>query len=251
VLLDGLVHAIRTLTVIPVPGPEGAGSKERALPWFVVVGIVLGGCQFFTGWLFGLDSMSNIRIFAGLFIVIFNYGISGGLHLDGLADFADAFGTRHDKDKTLAILKDPHAGTFGVAAVTVAILWRTIVYHLLLVQHQFWIVVFGIGISRLVQAILVGFLPYARGQEGKAHGYRASGIIRIVIIAELTICLSALWNYTTAAVTLVAITSSFLVVVWIIWAAVKRIGGITGDCIGAASEGFELVFFTTVIVCQG
>jgi adenosylcobinamide-GDP ribazoletransferase len=164
VILEGLVHAMRTLTVIPVPGTEGAGSKQRALPWFAVVGTILGGSQFVVAWLFGGDSLSSIRLFAGLLITILNYGISGGLHLDGFADFADAFGTRHNKDKTLAILKDPHVGIFGVAAVTVAILWRTIAYHLLLVQNQFWIVVFGIGVSRLVQAILVGFLPYVRGQ---------------------------------------------------------------------------------------
>ncbi len=246
-IFSGLIHAIRTLTILPVPGSDDNNTKYYALPWFFVIGIAIGGFHYFTGLFFAMEYVPNIMLFAGLFLTIINYGISGALHLDGLADFADAFGTVYEKNKTLAILKDSHIGTFGVCSVVIAILWRTIAYHIILSNNALNWLIFGISISRLNQAILLGYLPYARGEDGKAYGYSATTIIKVILFFEYIVYLAVLCYYEGIQKIVIPVIFGSCALFFICRIFIRRAGGITGDCVGASSELFELIYFTAVI----
>ena len=119
--MRGLVTAIRTLTSLPCPGRE-ADKMTSALPWFPVVGLLLGGLlygvsactQWLTRGLWPEASAIVVLICAALF--------TGGLHLDGLADWADGFWGGRTKEKTLAIMKDSAVGSFGAVALICALL---------------------------------------------------------------------------------------------------------------------------------
>lgn len=142
--LSGLLSAIRTLTIIPIPGSE-TEKPYQALPWFVLVGAGLG--------LFHYSAAVAILYFSpgfkplvGIFLVAGNYLLSGGMHLDGLADSADALGTPHSSEKTLAILKDPHIGSFGTIALCLTVMWRILVYQQLSAHNGLLWLVFALTI---------------------------------------------------------------------------------------------------------
>ncbi len=246
---SGFVHAVRTLTIAPFPGREDAGAKHRALPWFAVVGCAVGGLHYLAGWAFVATGLPGTVALQAIFLAVLTYGITGALHLDGLGDFVDAFGTLHGEEKTRAIMKDPHLGTFGIAGVVVAILVRVELYRVLLINDALRWLIFTFGISRLVQAIVLALAPYAGGRQGKAGGYRATNPVRVVLVVEAAACITALVyreGATTAAIPLVAGGIAALIVCL---KCMRRLGGITGDCVGASSELFELTFLTGAIAC--
>jgi cobalamin synthase len=139
--------AIRTLTIIPIPGKDPE-RKFLALPWFPLIGAGIGLLHVSGNYLFTLLPAKTPTLEA-VFLCALNYIITGALHLDGLADTADAFGTLRTREKTLLILKDPHMGTFGVAALVFAILWRTLVYQLLIDQNGLFWIVYAMVFSRI------------------------------------------------------------------------------------------------------
>jgi adenosylcobinamide-GDP ribazoletransferase len=190
-----------------------------------------------------------MMLLSGVLIALINYFFTGWLHLDGLADFADAFGTLHRKQRILEILKDPHTGVFGVAGIVFSVLVRIIAYHILITAHQLHWILFCLIISRIYQALLLGFLPYARGHEGKTHGYQARPAIRGLIFVELAACFSILIYREGAFKSIVPVITGTVPVFLVCWICFRRIGGITGDCVGAASELFEMLFLIGAIAC--
>src|SRR5512145_1363019 len=121
-MLHGLVTALRTLTILPVPGSD-ASDMSRALPWFPLVGCLLGFLLWGLAWGFGF-----MAVFwpggTALVVVAASAILTRGLHLDGLADWADGFGGGRDKERTLAIMKDSHVGAFGVIALIIVLIAR-------------------------------------------------------------------------------------------------------------------------------
>ena len=243
----GLVSAIRTLTIVPVLGSEPQ-NRTAALPWFAVAGAVIGFVQFGFA-----ESMrfapASIMPLAGIFLTVINYALTGGLHLDGLADTADAFGIRHSRDKTLVIMKDPHIGSFGVGALVIVLLWRVIVYQEIAIRHAAIWIVFPIIFSRLLQALMLCRLPYARGTEGKAHGFRGTISMTIVLTAQAAALSVILWQMGGMRLAVVSTLCGLGVVVPLVATSLRRIGGITGDVAGAVTELFECAFLTGVIAC--
>lgn len=246
---SGLVHAVRTLTVVPVPGREDAGAKYRALPWFAVVGCAVGVVHYFAGRLLGAVDLPIMLPLRGIFLAVLTYGITGALHLDGLGDFVDAFGTLHDTEKTRTILKDPHLGTFGIAAVVVAILWRIELYRVLMINDRLTWLIFTFGISRLLQAVLLAFLPYAGGRQGKAGGYRATNVVRVILLGQAVALIAVPGYWEGVAAAAIPLLAGGVAVLLVCLKCRRRLEGITGDCVGASSELFELVFLTGGMVC--
>ncbi len=240
----GFITALRLLTVIPISGSE-TDNKYRALPYFVAVGAIIGLLQYFAAQ--GIYYVSGLTLFAGLIITILNYMLTGWLHLDGLADTADAFGTVHSTEKTLTILKDPHTGTFGVAAVVIAILWRVIAYQQLFEMKMTLWIVFALLNSRILQGFLLLLFPYARGEEGKAFGFKGPLWITIVLVLQATFISVAVGYFNNIYILYWALPIGTVAIVPLCRIYMKHIGGLTGDCIGAATELFEIAFLTVVV----
>lgn len=246
-MIKGFISAARTLTIFPVPGIEPT-KRYTALPWFAVVGGIIGTIQF--GCAEGLRLLpSSLALLSGLSCVIVNYLVTGGLHLDGFADSSDAFGTKHDKEKTLAILKDPHIGSFGVAGVVIMILWRVLVYQQLFTLHSVIWVIPAIVFSRIMQGLLLTIFPYSRGPNGKASGLKGTPLTTAVLIIQLISLLTILWYFFKPGIALIALASGILIITPIIAVSMRRINGITGDVVGASTEAFECAYLTGVIAC--
>jgi adenosylcobinamide-GDP ribazoletransferase len=108
---DGLAGAIRFLTIVPVPG---AGAAPLSLGWFPLVGLgcgaAAGAVRLGGAALFG-------RVAGSVLALIVLVVITGALHQDGLADFADGLGVRGDRIRRLAAMRDSSTGAFGVLAL--------------------------------------------------------------------------------------------------------------------------------------
>jgi adenosylcobinamide-GDP ribazoletransferase len=242
-LLRPFVTAIRTLTIIPLPGKD-TERFHLALLFFPLVGGVLGLIHLL---IFRLLSLSaELTPLYGVILCMTNYLLSGALHLDGFADTADAFGTVRNREKTLQILKDCHLGTYGVASVVFLILWRVVLYQTLAEESRLLWIVPCLAFSRTIQAILLCTLPYARDISGKAFVFCGKPVyafflfLEMIVIEVLTYLYSDLKSFLPLIVGL-------LFIIPVVSLYLFRVKGITGDGVGASSELFELGFLTATM----
>ncbi len=105
--------ALSFLTVLPIPLKGGPQGVARTTPFFPLAGLLKGLI------LIGLASVVSpflpVKVLAGG-ILLLHTGLSGGLHLDGLADTIDAVAARTDRQRRLRIMKDPSVGPLGATA---------------------------------------------------------------------------------------------------------------------------------------
>ena len=132
-----LILAIQFLTRLPTPQvrefrPELLAQSAR---YFPLVGLLIGGLLLLVVQLFHPDQ-AWIAAWVG---VAFWVWVTGGLHLDGLADVSDALGAAHrDPERLLAVMKDPHLGSFGVLSLLVAVSGKLVLLAQLITQQQWW-----------------------------------------------------------------------------------------------------------------
>ena len=247
-MLSGLVTALRTLTVLPVPGRESE-TFSRSLFWFPVVGLLLGLIQSAVGY-FGSRLAWN-ELSAAL-VVLGGIALTRGMHADGLADLADGFWGGKTKEAALRIMKDPSVGSFGAIALSGMMLLKWISILKLVSFGAFECIAAGVLLARWVQVLLASALPYARIEGGTAQAFvSGAGALHIMVTSVLTLCFLftllhadpvALFAMTAAAIVAALLTG---VLSW------RKIGGVTGDVLGAGSEVAELFVWITAALYAG
>ncbi|RPI41198.1 MAG: adenosylcobinamide-GDP ribazoletransferase [Hyphomicrobiaceae bacterium] len=203
--------AIQFLTVLPVRGKTA--EPARAAIYFPLVGALLGAAAWLVPTALGK-----------LAFLIF---ITGGLHEDGLADVADAVREGRPAERILAILKDSRIGTYGALALIFSILFR-------------WQALETATLPRLVAALAVSraamvMLAYVSHPTGSGLGAAfVSGVRRwaVALVAMQAVAAAALCGWEGAAMLAAAGVSVALLRAWFH----ARIGGVTGDCLGAAEQ---------------
>ena len=228
--LDDLVAAFGLLTRLPMPDRILTPSPRAAWAW-PVVGATLGALAA-TGAALALWLGFSPAIAAALALII-GALLTGGLHEDGLADTADGLLGGRDKDRRLEIMKDSRIGSYGALALILITLIRWSALTALLSAGQHWAALIAAGaLSRAPMAVLIAPLPNARG-SGLAHltgqPPRSAALAACGIALALTLvtCGAAVF----AMALSVAATSLFLA-----RAAKARIGGQTGDILGASQQ---------------
>lgn len=236
-----LLIALQFLTRLPVrlprlPVPEENG---RSLLWYPLVGLLLGAALLLVRWLLGDVS---IWLQAALLLTLCVW-FSGGLHLDGLADTADAWvGGYGDRERTLAIMKDPTCGPIGVISLVLVLLIKFAALVALLEVGQWGALLLAPWLGRWVLPLLLFTTPYVRpgglGDVLARHMPRRS--------LPLLLCLHALGMLLFGWVGLMALMVALLVV-WVVRHYLcERLGGTTGDTAGAL---VELVETAALIAC--
>jgi adenosylcobinamide-GDP ribazoletransferase len=221
------------LTIIPV-GIDSAASADVAgsFGWFPLIGFILGailtGADHFLAMLINQTVRSIILILALA-------AITGAVHLDGLADTADALGAGRDRLRALKILGDSRIGTFGSCAIFFVLALK--IAALVSGTHSRALgLVLAPGLARWAMVAVPYKLPYLREQgAGSALlGVREERNIRVASAITLLALLAA---YSTVALRGAVVS---IALVWILRAFyVRWLGGITGDLIGAAGEVVE------------
>ena len=237
-MVRSILTAFRTLTILPIRGKD-TDQFSSTLCFFPVVGAFLG---FFVLLLYrgaGIIQFEHPAILALLSLAIITW-LTGGLHLDGLGDVADAFGGGKTKEQVLQILKDPRMGSFGVCAIVFAVLMKAWCWQASFEKNDPWMIFWSLVFSRVMQGILVAFVPSAR-KESIAAPFGAGGSFPrfSVLVSCLIAGLAAGWMSSVGAAVIytgcsLAVTGLAGFYCW------KRIRGITGDCVGATSELVEI-----------
>ena len=230
--------AFQFLTRLPVPGPPLDGKElGRALAWFPLPGLALGALAAGLAWLAGPHLAPGVL---AVLVVALLAAVTGGLHLDGLADVADGLGGGHgDRERSLAIMRDSRIGAFGAAALVLALLLKVAAVLALLAHGPAaWALLSAPMLARLLAVPLVVFFPYAR-PEGLGRPFHDGGGVRELVVALALTALVLPWfGVRVLLPSAAAVATAAAVAFWVR----RRLGGLTGDVYGAAVELAEVAF---------
>ncbi|MFZ5533318.1 MAG: adenosylcobinamide-GDP ribazoletransferase [Pseudomonadota bacterium] len=244
--MKSLPLALAFLTRLPVPAVDPDPlAMGRSLAWYPLVGALIGALLAGAAALL-VTCLPAAPGVTAVLIVAFWAWLTGGLHLDGLADTADAAAAGGDRTRRLAVLQDPRAGPAGVVAVVLVLLAKYAALTQLLQA--------GAAITALVIAPVIGrslvvaaFLttPYVRaGGLGEAlarhHDRRAC-------LTGLALTVIGLGVLAGPAAALVLVLSNAALLLYWRRSALRDLGGCTGDLAGALVEVGEIL---TLLGCM-
>jgi adenosylcobinamide-GDP ribazoletransferase len=223
-----LSNALRFLTRLPVPATvAGADDLPRTAAWFPLVGAIVGAAVGGAMWAGAAVSPWLGALCALVAWVV----ITGGLHLDGLADVADALAASHrSPERFLTVLRDPHTGAFGAMAIALQLIAKLVLLAEIPATHA--VVALGLVAAWARWGALVWALLLPPLAEGSGAAFATGTNPYVTAATGLVLAFFSAW------------LSPLLVVVPIVVIAVAvywklRLGGMTGDCLGASIEVTE------------
>src|SRR5690606_35109369 len=238
--LRRLVLAFQFLTRIPTPQIHDFREDDltRSAVYHPVVGVAIGLLLALPLWAFD----DRPWLAAVLALAMWTW-VTGALHLDGMSDVADALGAAHrDPSRFLAVLKDPHIGVFGAVALVMQLLLKLILLAELAGAQWWWGIVLLPAWARWGTLWLSRRLPPIQ-QAGMAERFSWKLGMRVVW----------LWALALAAASLLA-PPLLLALVLVPLAGLywkRRLGGITGDCLGASIEAVETMLLLALVLAAG
>jgi adenosylcobinamide-GDP ribazoletransferase len=240
-LADELLLCLGLLTCLPAgsAGIPADGWLRRACRWFPLVGALVGGLAagiLYLATLIGLPGEAAAILALGGMIVL-----TGAIHEDGLADVADGFAGGRTREDRLRIMRDSRIGTYGALAliVSVAIRWAAITA---LLRHgagtaAVALVVAGAA-SRLTPVLLMRLLAPAREDGLGATAGRPEGMTVRIAVALSLLVLLLLPGPAAGLAVIIVVALAFASVAAL---ARRRIGGHTGDVLGAGQQVTEML----------
>lgn len=230
--------AFRFLTIFPLPGKCGTESEDLAgaLGYFPLVGLVLALPAAAAAWLFWQFFPPLV---AAVLLTFMLLSFSGALHLDGLADCADGFYSARDRSRTLEIMRDSRIGVMGVVAVVMLLLLKVALLASLQADQVVKAALLMPLYGRCAQVFMIFLLPYVRKEGGMGTIFYQNRSHRVLWLTLLFLLLAGFLVTGTAGVLswLAMITVIFLFSRY----CRRKIGGATGDTLGAASEIAEII----------
>jgi adenosylcobinamide-GDP ribazoletransferase len=234
-VLDGGRLALSWLTVLPVRQSHvdrAVGTQAIALA--PLVGLLLGLVA--AGTLFILDLTHMPDLLAGLLTVGLLAALTRGMHLDGLADTADGLGSYGPPERALAVMRDGGAGPFGVIALTVTIGAQATAFGALS-GDRWWAVVIAVTAGRATFSMCcLRGVPSARqdGLGALVAGSQPPAVpavwFAVLLTTAAVVDLDHPWLGPVSVLVAAGVTAGFVAHVR------RRLGGITGDVLGASSE---------------
>ncbi len=227
--------ALQFLTTFPIQ-LKAMPSKQQngqSLLFYPVVGLIIGGILALLA--FTLQSLPIILL-SSIILVVWIW-LTGGLHLDGLADTADAWvGGFGDAERTLKIMKDPACGPIGVLSLVIICLLKWSAIYVLLQKQQFLALILFPILGRLAPLFLFLTTQYVR-EKGLGSSL-AEYIPRTWALVVFVLCLAASFYFSWLG--MICLVVFVLTLVYLRLKFIQRIDGVTGDTIGAAIEISEL-----------
>ena len=244
--MTSFLVALQFLTRIPVKLKQKSTEKQTAqsLLFYPLIGLFIGLL------LYSLNTVlfETNDMLRAVIILITWVSITGALHLDGLADSADALvGGFGDKEKTLAIMKDPYCGPVGVVSLVLILLLKLSMIFSITEQNNY-LLILAPCLAR--SSILWSFIstPYVRNNGlGSTMAKHLSSQKAYISLATVG-CISLIVFGWAGAIILL---SSFLIVYLLKKIMMDRIGGMTGDTLGAQIEILEASILLTGLLFIG
>jgi adenosylcobinamide-GDP ribazoletransferase len=229
--------AMRFLTILPVPAGWAGDEKTLAhsVPCFPLVGLLIGliaaGFDYAVG-------LALPVLPASALTVMLLICLTGGLHMDGLADTADGFFSARPRDKMMEIMRDSRIGVMGVLAVVFAVLLKVTLLANLSAPSRWAVVLLMPLAGRAAVVQIMTTLPYARPEGGlvslfaggrsRRHCFWAWGL------------LFAVAGWLVQGIGLAAAALALMITALFMLYSRGKIGGHTGDTLGAACELAEI-----------
>jgi adenosylcobinamide-GDP ribazoletransferase len=234
--------AFSFLTILPVIDRRPASDETVAasFAWFPIVGFLVGVA------LIGEDRLLAYvfpQVIRSVLIIISLTIITGAVHLDGLADTADALGAGRDRERALDIMRDSRVGTFGASAIFFDLALKILALSTLAGHRRYVALIAAPMLARWAMLLVTRGLPYLRESgagstllsgESKSLGPRAA-IVAAFTLAVI-IALGAL-RPTAVAIAIVIAMRLFYG---------RWLGGVTGDLIGACGELVEIAVLVAI-----
>ncbi|MBI5117690.1 adenosylcobinamide-GDP ribazoletransferase [Candidatus Poribacteria bacterium] len=236
--MKSFIAALGFLTIIPLPS-RWAHEKEAlagSIPFFPMVGLLIGAV------VAALDS-GFVRLFppllASALTVIAMVAVSGGLHMDGLGDTADGFLSSRPREQILEIMRDSRSGVMGVLAIVLIVSLKIAAVASLGAGIRRPVVFLMPLAGRCALVISLFLLPYARKEGGLVSPFlkRCSSLHTLWAVGLLAVA-----GWVAAGMTGLAIGGAVVIGTVLFSAYVRsKIGGLTGDTLGAVCEIVEVL----------
>jgi len=236
--MKSLIAAIQFLTVCPFVSNIHCSGREigRSTPFFPLVGILIGAA-------IALLDHAAILIFppllASAIIVVALIGFSGGLHMDGLGDTADGFLSSRPRERVLEIMKDSHAGAMAVISIVCLVCLKVTALASLPPAARFPVLFLMPLAGRCALVFHMMVLDYARAEGGLANLFienrrKWDAALALIVLAVAGWMAGGQMGIVAAGLSVV------MTLIFSFWCQ-KKIGGFTGDTLGASCEIAELV----------
>jgi len=244
--MKSLLAAFQFLSIIPIKIREiNDETIANSMIFFPLVGLAIGAIL--TGIFSALLYSGLSQFAANIILIVMLIALTGGMHLDGLSDSADAFLSRKNKEQMLLIMRDSHAGVMGILSIICVILLKIALLISLDIALEPIALLLMCVISRWSMVFSIYLFPYSRA-EGKAKSF-ADGInTKILSYATLITFATAfsIWGFKGMLIIVITALCVYLFGIF----TKKEIGGITGDTIGATNEIAEITVLLCALIMQ-
>ena len=237
--MKSFLIALQFLTILPIQLKGTLTDKEigHSLLFYPVVGLLIGLVLGLLAW----SLNAQLPMVSAILVLTVWVTLSGALHLDGLADSADAWlGGIGDKAKTLLIMKDPAAGPIAVVTIVLVLLIKFVMLTVLLSQQNCWELIWSVILARTALPLLFLTTDYVRPrglgsilkqQQSAIHTRRLMLIVGVLALFSIG---------------LFPLLFGLLFFLLLRYLMERRLNGFTGDTAGAMVELLEaalLIFF--------
>jgi adenosylcobinamide-GDP ribazoletransferase len=234
---SGPLEATAVLTVLRVPARAAAGTRG-VLPWAPLVGLVLGGVT--TGVAVAGAHLVGPLVGAVLGVAVLA-ALTRGLHLDGLADTADGLGPLRGRERALEVMRQGDVGPFGVATLLLTVLLQVSCAAVLLVDADGWTALWTAALTARLAMARTG-LPGVPVAEGSTLGRAVAGTVSRrwwsgwLLVSAALVLAAAGGDWRLAGQLAGSAAAGLVAAELLLRRAGARLGGVTGDVMGAVSE---------------
>lgn len=239
--MNSFLIALQFLTIIPVTHSYIANDKQLgdSSLYYPLIGLMIGGLLVIATLWFSTVPLSILSTLVLIFWVL----LTGGLHLDGLADCADAWvGGLGSKQRSLDIMKDPAAGPIAVVVLVLLLLLKWSLISLIIEQKSIEVLLLTPMLGRLSILILMQTTEYTRAD---GLGAKIVANLPVMAVKRLSLFCVVISIYYLG---ILSISFMFIMLLLIYYQSQKRLGGVTGDIYGASVELVEVIILLGFII---
>jgi adenosylcobinamide-GDP ribazoletransferase len=235
--MHAFLIAVQFLTRFPVPQVSWDEKKTGlSVIYYPLVGLLLGGVLAVFA-----ATLHTAPIVLSALILAFWVWATGGLHLDGLGDTADAWACGGNRERMMAVMKEASCGPAAVSTIAILLFLKFAALTVLIGEKQWTAIMLAPMVGRLFVPVLFSTTPYVRvGGLGSAMAKHLPPTATWVAIAVAMLALF----FVGVCMVLGAVCLLFV----IRHAAMKKLGGITGDVVGAAIEALETLVLLIAVL---
>jgi adenosylcobinamide-GDP ribazoletransferase len=247
----GFAQAFRTLTIIPVPGRD-AGNASTQLYFYPFVGLFTGALG--AGALYAVQKCMTVTggmaLVLGVMWACYMAFITRGFHLDGLGDMADGFGGGWTRERRLEIMKDSRSGSFAIVAIALCLLLKSASAGAAIQKTELLSLLWSVFIARVQVVLMCAVCSYAKDSGLSYELVSEAGVSHLLsAVLQAGLLGFGIWYMFGICKCLLIIPAIVSTISMIVLAMVsrRRIGGVTGDVLGACCEICEVLALSSSI----